>query len=160
MRILGKDQKNSKLVETVISRGLYLKYSQNDIDFYDDYDLFTNFCILVPFDPYHLYIEIAEIDYNQKLHFNLRGISVKNDLDFSYASVGELTLNENIIVNFDEILRISIPESNHYNPMNYSDKFDMFNLDVFCKDVFSRYLYNRIYCSDKNFYIQDPLSLY
>lgn len=151
MIFMKKIQKNNKLVSSIIGKIDYLQRSPNDINFYDGYDLHTNICVVVPFEPYHLYVEVGEIDTHNMIHFNLRGISVKNDLDFSFASVGELTLHEKIIVNFNEILRVSMPIIQIYNPIACIEIINMLILDVFCKNVLNRYLHNRTFCMDKNF---------
>lgn len=165
MIINNKIQKGKKLVKSIIFDVDYLKFTSKYPRYYGNYNLHTKFCVVVPFDHYHIYIEVAKLDSKNKVHFNIRGfldintLAFNSYLDLSYASVGELTLHEKFIVNFNEVLRIYITGGAILHPIRFDDNLDLSDLEIFCNQALNLYLCNRIYLLDKKFYVLDDLGM-
>ncbi|HBY02287.1 MAG TPA: hypothetical protein DEG92_07115 [Rikenellaceae bacterium] len=166
MRIFGKQQKSSTLVKNVVSKMDIYQFSLDDPDNYDDFDPVTNFCVIFPFGDKLLLVEVSAVDRTLKIHLKLRGV-VENDLDISfkngiipnYISVGELTLHEKIIVNYDALLTMEIQNSNGNKITVNADLFTIRELEIICSQALELLLCDRIFVVNKNFYLDGGFGL-
>jgi len=162
MIINNKVQKDTKLVKKAVKKISFLKFSSEDPETYDVLDQLTNFCVMVPFQETFLFVEVSGLDENAKIQFKLSGVVSENDLQnglntiiFSdMISVGELTLHENIVVNYNEMLRLDMSVYKSNSRIFDAELFNIRELKKICSQALQQLLCNRIFVSNKDFYIE------
>ena len=166
MEIFGKKQKSTTLVKNVVGKMDSYKFSLEDPEIYDDFDPVTNICVTFPIGDRSLLVEVSALDRTLKIHLKLRGV-VENDLDISFKngifpdsiSVGELTLHEKIIVNYNALMTLEIQNSNGNKITVNADLFTIRELEIICSQALELFLCDRIFVVDKGFYLDGGLSL-
>jgi hypothetical protein len=166
MEIFGKKQKSSTLVKNVVSKMDSYQFTLEDPDNYDDFDPVTNFCVIFPFRDELLLVEVSGVDRTLKIHLKLRGV-VGNDLGIGFnndifpgtISVGELTLHEKIIVNYDALLTLQIQNSTGRLITVNADLFTIRELEIICSQALELFLCDRIFVVDKKFYLDGGFGL-
>jgi len=166
MEIFGKKQKSTTLVKNVVGKMDSYQFSLEDPDIYDDFDPVTNFCVIIPFGDRSLLVEVSAVDRDLKIHLKLRGV-VENDLDISFKngifpdsiSVGELTLHEKIIVNYDALMTLEIQNSKGKIITVNADLFTIRELEIICSQALELFLCDRIFVVDKGFYLEAGAAL-
>jgi hypothetical protein len=162
MIIKNKVQKDSKVVKKVVNKISILKFSSEDPDTYDGFDPLTNFCVIVPFQEIFLFVEVSGFDDNLKIQFKLSGIVSENDLDANLStvtfpnmiSVGELTLHENIVINYNEMLRLDMSSYKSNSRIFDAELFNIRELKKICSQALQQLLCNRMFALNKDFYIE------
>jgi len=165
MIIKNKVQKDSKLVKKAVKKVSFYKFSSEDPETYDDLDPLTNFCVMVPFQETFLFVEVSGLDDNLKIQFKLSGVVSENDLDVglktvifsNMISVGELTLFEDIVVNYNEMLRLDMSDYNSNSKIFDPELFNIRELEKICSQALKHLLCNRIFAANKDFYIEAGL---
>ncbi len=86
-------------------------------------------------------------------------ICLNNDIFPDTISVGELTLHEKIIVNYDALMTMEIQNSNGYKISVNADLFTIRELEIICSQALEIFLCDRIFVVDKRFYLDGGFGL-
>jgi len=165
MFINNKVQKDSKLVKTAVKNLDQFKFSSQDPEIYDEFDPVINFSVIIAFGDNYLLVEVSSIDVNLKVSLNLRGIISREDLKvgmdlhetYKIISVGELTLHENIIVNYHEMLRMEMTYCSSNGMVIDTKLYNFRELEIICSKALNLLLCDRIFVTYKDFYTTGEL---
>ena len=166
MNVNNKRQKSSKLVKKVTKNLCNYQFLNEDPNIYDEYDPITNYCVVIPFGEKSLLVEVSAVDRRSRIHFKLRGVIENNEeTGLSHGilpdmiSVGELTLHEKIIVNYDALLTLEINNSSGKQIIINADFFTFRELEIICSQALEFLLCDRTFVVDKSFHLDGGLGL-
>jgi len=168
MLVNGKHNNGSIIVKSALLKVSKLKFISDEHKHINKHDMFINFCVIIPCINEYLLIETSGLKNDYKMGFNIIGVSSKTNFQYNfdsidnsrYVSLGELTRCDNLIVKFNELLRLAIPESNLFNPISNIENTNLNHLDAICKIALNRYLCDRVFIDDPEFYKLGELNLY
>lgn len=154
--------KSEKLIKNYLkNKNNYLSHEFNSLETFDDFELNSRLCCAVPFMDKHLVVETLNITEDNYITFNYIGFTISNFINKNHVSIGEITICEDIIVDFTQFMNM-----NNNNISFLWDNKTFFNnmtfsmLENICNQAFKRYMCTRINSANKDFYLDGYLDLF
>lgn len=168
MLVNGKGKNCSRIIKTALFEVEDLEFIKAEENHINNYDMFVNISVIVPCQDDHLFVETVGLKQDFKMGFDLIGkasiVNISTYLDPYYdskcVSVGELTRRNKTVIKFTELLRLAIPDSTLFSPISNLQNASLSYLDAICKIALNRYLCDRIFIDDPEYYKLGELDLY